>query len=233
MYKKTIALVLILFLTVTSLTASADLNYFAVGNGSRASVQDASGINKVSFIANSNDTTIDVYTNGIKHSTEIASSDSTKSLSFSGNSTKSVELEIKSGGNQTMVWYTSAEYGDGSKEYFSTPSLPPPNPDPPPVKKNACGNPRWDNPIKNWVDDIFCPVITFLDLAKKKLADVRLVTAQGLNIGQYFKIFGDLPASWQLVITSLLLMITTLGGLLIFRSAMRIYYAIKEGVKWW
>ncbi|HHY72274.1 MAG TPA: hypothetical protein GX497_03435 [Bacillus bacterium] len=87
--------------------------------------------------------------------------------------------------------------------------------------------------MKNWVDDIFCPVITFLDLAKKKLADVRLVTAQGLNIGQYFKIFGDLPASWQLVITSLLLMITTLGGLLIFRSAMRIYYAIKEGVKWW
>lgn len=98
---------------------------------------------------------------------------------------------------------------------------------------NACGGGRWTSPIRNWVDNIFCPVITFLDLARSKLAAVSLMMGQGLNIGQYFKIFGDLPTSWQLVVSSLLLMVATLGGLLIFRSAMRIYYSIKEGVKWW
>lgn len=98
---------------------------------------------------------------------------------------------------------------------------------------NACGQARWTNPIRNWVDDIFCPVITFLDLARAKLAAVSLMMGQGLNIGKYFSIFGDLPLSWQLVVSSLLLMVATLGGLLIFRSAMRIYYSIKEGVKWW
>lgn len=98
---------------------------------------------------------------------------------------------------------------------------------------NACGGGKWTSPIRNWVDNIFCPVITFLDLARSKLAAVSLMMGQGLNIGQYFKIFGDLPTSWQLVVSSLLLMVATLGGLLIFRSAMRIYYSIKEGVKWW
>lgn len=98
---------------------------------------------------------------------------------------------------------------------------------------NACGGGRWTSPIRNWVDNIFCPIITFLDLARSKLAAVSLMMGQGLNIGQYFKIFGDLPTSWQLVVSSLLLMVATLGGLLIFRSAMRIYYSIKEGVKWW
>jgi hypothetical protein len=99
--------------------------------------------------------------------------------------------------------------------------------------KNACGNYKHENEIKNWVDNIFCPVIAFLDLAIEKLDDAATITAQGLDIGKYFRIFGDLPTSWQLVVSSLLLMITTLSGLLIFRSAMRLYYAIKEGVKWW
>lgn len=98
---------------------------------------------------------------------------------------------------------------------------------------NSCGNYKHENEIKNWVDNIFCPIITFLDLAKQKLDETSTMIGQGLDIGKYFRIFGDLPTSWQLVVSSLLLMITTLSGLLIFRSAMRLYYAIKEGVKWW
>lgn len=139
---------------------------------------------------------------------------------------------------------------DGSSMSFSDP-FPPPPPNPPVDEggtippsvdwgtvdtskpANACGQPRWTSPIRNWVDDIFCPVISFLDLAKAKLASVSLMIGQGLNIGQYFSIFGDLPTSWQMAISSLFLMITTLGAILIFRSAMRIYYGIKEGLKWW
>lgn len=87
--------------------------------------------------------------------------------------------------------------------------------------------------IKSFIDKIFQPPITFLNLAIEKIRDVQMVTSQGLNIGQYFSIFGDLPTAWQLVVSSILISTVMLGVLLIFRSIMRIYYATKEGVKWW
>lgn len=87
--------------------------------------------------------------------------------------------------------------------------------------------------IKGFLNKIFKPPINFLELAAEKLQTVQTVTAQGLNIGQYFSVFGDLPTAWQLVISSILLSTVLLGTLLIFRSIMRIYYATKEGVKWW
>lgn len=87
--------------------------------------------------------------------------------------------------------------------------------------------------IKGFIDKIFKPPITFLELAIEKLRGVQMVTAQGLNIGKYFAIFGDLPTAWQLVVSSILISTVLLGVLLMFRSIMRIYYATKEGVKWW
>lgn len=87
--------------------------------------------------------------------------------------------------------------------------------------------------IHSFIDHIFQPPIAFLNLAIEKLQDVQLVTAQGLDIGSYFQVFGDLPTSWQLVVSSILLSTVLLGSLLVFRSVMRMYYSIKEGVKWW
>lgn len=87
--------------------------------------------------------------------------------------------------------------------------------------------------IKSFIDKIFQPPIAFLDMAIEKLQEVSLVAAQGLNIGQYFAVFGDLPGPWQAAVSSILISTVFLGSLLIFRSIMRIYYAAKEGVKWW
>lgn len=87
--------------------------------------------------------------------------------------------------------------------------------------------------IRGFIDTIFSPFITFLDLAIEKLNDVSLITAQGLNVGQYLSVFGDMPRPWQMVISSLLISIVFLGGLLIFKSVTRLYFALKEGVKWW
>lgn len=87
--------------------------------------------------------------------------------------------------------------------------------------------------IRDFIDKIFNPPISFLDLAIEKLQDVQLVTAQGLDLGAYFAIFGDMPAVWQLVVSSILISTVMLGTLLIFRSIMRLYYSLKEGVKWW
>ncbi|WP_028982776.1 hypothetical protein [Sporolactobacillus terrae] len=87
--------------------------------------------------------------------------------------------------------------------------------------------------IHGFIDAIFKPPISFLDMAIERLQSVQQVTAQGIDIGQYFSVFGDLPAAWQLVVTSILISTVLLGSLLIFRSVMRMYYAVKEGVKWW
>lgn len=87
--------------------------------------------------------------------------------------------------------------------------------------------------IVNFIDRIFEPPIAFLDLAIERLQHVQLVTAQGLDIGSYLSIFGDLPGVWQGVISSILASTVLLGTLLIFRSVMRLYYGLKEGVKWW
>lgn len=89
------------------------------------------------------------------------------------------------------------------------------------------------NAIHTFIDKIFQPPISFLDLAIEKLNGVNMVIAQGLNIGKYFSIFGDMPNSWQLVISSILISTVFLGSLLLFRSLMRMYYGVKEGVKWW
>jgi len=83
------------------------------------------------------------------------------------------------------------------------------------------------------INKIFAPPITFLEMASEKLQSVQLITAQGINIGSYFSVFGDMPTAWQLVISSILLSTVLLGSLFIFRSIMRLYYSVKEGVKWW
>jgi hypothetical protein len=87
--------------------------------------------------------------------------------------------------------------------------------------------------IRGFVDKIFEPPLSFLNLAIEKLQGVQLISAQGLNIGKYLSIFGDMPGAWQLVVSSLLISTVLLGSLLIFRSVMRLYYSLKEGVKWW
>lgn len=87
--------------------------------------------------------------------------------------------------------------------------------------------------LKKFIDNIFRPVHAFLDLAIEQLRKASTVTAQGLNVGQYLRIFGDLPGPWQLVVYSLMISMGLIGGIFIFRSIMRIYYALKEGVKWW
>lgn len=87
--------------------------------------------------------------------------------------------------------------------------------------------------IRGFIDKIFEPPLSFLELAIDKLQGIQLVTAQGLNIGKYLSIFGDMPGPWQMVVSSILISAVLLGSLLIFRSVMRIYYSLKEGVKWW
>ncbi|MDA2543699.1 hypothetical protein ACS2Q5_29115 [Bacillus cereus group sp. Bce022] len=87
--------------------------------------------------------------------------------------------------------------------------------------------------LRHFIDSIFNPIHSFLDLATEKLRSINQVTSQGLDLGKYLSVFGDMPGIWQSVIVSLLASATLLGGLIIFRSLFRMYYSVKEGVKWW
>lgn len=87
--------------------------------------------------------------------------------------------------------------------------------------------------VISFIDNIFEPPIAFLDLAIENLQNVQLVTAQGLDLSNYFSIFADMPIHFQLVVSSLLTSTVLLGTLIIFRAIMRLYFAIKEGVQWW
>nr|AAP86244.1 LP1G.11 [Lysinibacillus sphaericus] len=87
--------------------------------------------------------------------------------------------------------------------------------------------------IKTFVDKIFRVPISFLDLAREKLQSAGLITRQGLNFSSYMSIFRDLPSSWQLVLSSLLLMTVLLASLVMFRVLMRLYFTVKSGVQWW
>lgn len=88
--------------------------------------------------------------------------------------------------------------------------------------------------VKSFIDKIFGVPIAFLDLAIERLSNLSLITAQGLNVNNYLGlVFGDMPGVWQLVITSLLGGLVLLISLILIRAIMRMYYAAKEGVKWW
>lgn len=87
--------------------------------------------------------------------------------------------------------------------------------------------------IRDFLDQIFSVPKTFLDLAIQKVQNASFITRQGLDVNSYLGIFGDMPMMWQLVLSSLLLMAVTLSSLLILRTAIRLYFAVKEGVKWW
>lgn len=84
--------------------------------------------------------------------------------------------------------------------------------------------------IHGFIDHLFSPFIDFLEMAKDHLINANKITAHGLDVGQYLSIFGDMPVVWQLVIVSLMISVTVTGNILIFRSLMRIYYALKEAI---
>lgn len=88
--------------------------------------------------------------------------------------------------------------------------------------------------VKSFINKVFQVPIAFLDLCIEKLSSISMVTRQGLDVRRYLRlVFGDLPSEWQLVITSLLSSLVLLITLLMIKAFIRMYYAAKDGVKWW
>lgn len=87
--------------------------------------------------------------------------------------------------------------------------------------------------LKNFIDSIFSPPLEFLKMARDYLNHVSTVAGHGINLNNYFGFFSYLPSSMQAVINSLLASIIILAILQLVKTIMRMYYAVKDGSKWW
>lgn len=87
--------------------------------------------------------------------------------------------------------------------------------------------------VKNFIDAIFSPVTTFLQMITDYLGEISLIAGKGINLGQYLSFYSYLPQSMQLVLTSVISSVIFLAILQLIKAIMRMYYSAKDAVKWW
>lgn len=88
-------------------------------------------------------------------------------------------------------------------------------------------------PIRNFIDAIFSPPITFLELMQDMLSNAGTVVGRGISLGNYFSFFSYLPSEWQSVIQSALASSVLLAILFLVRSLWDMYLRVKQSSKWW
>lgn len=88
-------------------------------------------------------------------------------------------------------------------------------------------------PVRNFVDSIFSPPLSFLQLMQTMLDQAGTVIGKGIDLNKFFSFFSYLPPEWQGVVTSALVSVTLLAILLLVKAAWDTYLRVKGSVKWW
>ncbi len=88
-------------------------------------------------------------------------------------------------------------------------------------------------PVRNMIDSIFEPPLAFLRMGIQYLSQVGDVAGRGISLNKYLAFFNYLPSSFQAVVNSLIASVVLLTILLIVKSIIRMYYAVKDGAQWW
>lgn len=88
-------------------------------------------------------------------------------------------------------------------------------------------------PLRNFIDSIFGPPIEFLQMARDYLNHAGTIAGHGINLNNYFSFFGYLPPSMRSVVNALLAAVILIGIMEIVKVIIRMYYAFKDGAKWW
>lgn len=87
--------------------------------------------------------------------------------------------------------------------------------------------------IRNFIDGIFAPPISFLQLMQDMLGNAGTVVGRGISLNNYFSFFGYLPPEWQNVVNSALSSVMLLAVLWLVRSIWDMYLKVKASGKWW
>lgn len=87
--------------------------------------------------------------------------------------------------------------------------------------------------MSKFVENLFNPVIQFLDKCIGQLSYIGSVAAKGLRLDNYFGYFGILGPEWSRVISSLLASLTFLFILYTIQKYSRVLLWFKDLVKFW
>lgn len=88
-------------------------------------------------------------------------------------------------------------------------------------------------PVRNFIDSIFNPPTSFLQMGVDYLSEVSLIAGKGISLNNYFGFFSYLPAPLQSVLNSLISAIIFLVVLQLVKSIVRMYFAAKDALQWW
>lgn len=88
-------------------------------------------------------------------------------------------------------------------------------------------------PIKNFIDSIFAPPLSFLQLIIDMMNNAGTVVGAGINLNNYFSFFAYLPPEWQHVIQSALSSVVLLAILFLVRAGWDMYLKVKFSSQWW
>lgn len=84
-----------------------------------------------------------------------------------------------------------------------------------------------------FVQNIFDPVVQFLNKAYGQLASLGTVSARGVRLDNYFGVFGVLGPSWSRLISSLIGSLVFLTILYAVQKYSRVLLWFKALIKWW
>jgi hypothetical protein len=87
--------------------------------------------------------------------------------------------------------------------------------------------------VRNFFDSIFNPPTSFLQMGVDYLSKVSLIAGKGINLNNYFGFFSYLPGPIQGVLNSLISAIIFLAVLQLIKSILKMYFTLKNAVKWW
>lgn len=85
----------------------------------------------------------------------------------------------------------------------------------------------------NFWQNIFGPVVQFLDRAAGQMGQMGTVAAKGIRLDNYFGFFGILGPEWARVISSLLASLTFLFILFTIQKYSGVLLWFKALIKWW
>ena len=83
------------------------------------------------------------------------------------------------------------------------------------------------------IDNLFRPVVAFLDQIISKLSSLGTVAAKGVRLDDYFGFFAILGPAWTSVISSFLTCLTFVFVLFLIQKYGRVILWFKDLIKWW
>jgi len=87
--------------------------------------------------------------------------------------------------------------------------------------------------VTNFIDNLFAPVIAWLDKISATLNQAGTVAAKGVRLDDYFGFFAVLGPAWTGVITSFIAALTFLFVLYMVQKYGRVLLWFKDLIKWW